>query len=402
MKRGILAAVLALSLLLSGCQLMNNNYVSITPHQEQKQNAQAAVISAQNYLELISALDTMIFGGTESAAINVSEYPQGTVESDMDAAVRHAMEALPVGAYAVENISFELGTSGGQPAVAVEIDYRHSRSEIRQIRKLKDMDALEAVIAKALEDVSASVVVLVEEYNPTDIHQVVQRFAEKNPQTVMETPQVSESIYGKGRARVLELHFTYQTDRDSLRQMKAQVKPVFDSAVLYVSGDAVDWQKYSQLFGFLLERFDYKLETSITPAYSLLRHGVGDSRAFATVYGAMCRAAGLECMVVTGTRSGEPWVWNIVNDNGHYYHVDLLRSNQRGRYMEMTDGQMNGYVWDYSAYPVCEGIPSPEEESEAPAATRATAPPESMPQEEPEPSEPETIPVTEPVEIPQE
>ena len=45
-----------------------------------------------------------------------------------------------------------------------------------------------------------------------------------------------------------------------------------------------------------MERYDYRIETSITPAYSLLRHGVGDSRAFAVVYAAMCQQAGLECL----------------------------------------------------------------------------------------------------------
>jgi hypothetical protein len=64
---------------------------------------------------------------------------------------------------------------------------------------------------------------------------------------------------------------------------------------------------------------------------------VGDSRAFATVYAAMCRSAGLECMTVTGTRAGEPWTWNIILDNGGYYHVDLQRSNLSGQFRELTD-----------------------------------------------------------------
>jgi len=123
----------------------------------------------------------------------------------------------------------------------------------------------------------------------------------------------------------MELTFTYQTSRDALRQMQSQVKPVFDAASLYVSGDGEDRQKLSQLYAFLMERFDYKIETSITPAYSLLRHGVGDSRAFATVYAAMCRLAGLECMTVTGTHAGDPWTWNIVLDEkGGPNHVSNL------------------------------------------------------------------------------
>ena len=143
--------------------------------------------------------------------------------------------------------------------------------------------------------------------------------------------------------------------------MQSQVKPVFDSAALYVCGEGSENQKFSQLYAFLMERFDYKVETSITPSYSLLRHGVGDSRAFATVYAAMCRAAGLECIVVTGTRSGEPWSWNIICEDGYYWHVDLLHSNEGGRFRKVLDADMEGYVWDYSAYPLCDNAPVMDE-----------------------------------------
>ena len=127
----------------------------------------------------------------------------------------------------------------------------------------------------------------------------------------------------------------------------------------------------SMLYAFLMERFEYKQETSITPAYSLLRHGTGDSRAFAQVYAAMCRDAGLTCMTVTGTRDGEPWTWNILLDGEEYYHVDLLRCSENGRYREQTDAEMEGYVWDYSEYPACTGSP----------VTAETTAPETQPTE---------------------
>ena len=114
-----------------------------------------------------------------------------------------------------------------------------------------------------------------------------------------------------------------------------------------------------------MERFDYKQETSITPAYSLLRHGTGDSRAFAQIYAAMCRDSGLTCMSVTGTREGEPWTWNIILDGEAYYHVDLLRCSEIGKYQEWTDEEMEGYVWDYSAYPACSGNPAASRETTA-------------------------------------
>ena len=374
MKLKILCLTAALCLVLTGCGgWLDGSYVSVTPHREQRQTAQTDVISASNYLELLEALEDIIAAGTEVAAINVADYPEHTIEHGMERAVQYVMESDPVGSYAVEDILYELGTSSGMPAVSVSITYLHNRSEIQRIRNAADMETAEAVIADALEGYDASIVLLVEAYTTRDFTQFVQDYAEMHPQTVMETPQVTESVFGTGRSRVVELIFTYQTSRDSLRRMQSQVQPVFDSAPLYVSGDGEDRQKFSQLYAFLMERFDYKIETSITPAYSLLRHGVGDSRAFATVYAAMCRSAGLECMTVTGTRSGEPWTWNIVLDDGHYYHVDLLRSSEQGKYREFTDNEMGSYVWDYSDYPACDGAAVMETEETEVVETTETA-----------------------------
>ena len=359
MKQKVLLLILCMSFLLAGCSVFNQSFISVEPHKEQRQTMQTDAIVASDYLELLGALEEMIASGTEVAAIKVPDYPEETLEYGIYRAVRHSMENDPIGSYAVTDIAYELGSSSGVPAISVSISYLHNRSELQRIRKAADTKAAEQIVAEALRGYEPSVVILVDNYTLRDFTQFVQDYAEENPKTVMEIPQVSQSSYGTGKDRVLELIFTYQTSRDALRRMQSQVQPVFDAATLYVSGEGEDFQKFSQLYGFLMERFEYKLETSITPSYSLLRHGVGDSRAFATVYAAMCRSAGLECMTVTGTRSGEPWTWNIILDDGTYYHVDLLRSNAEGQFRELTDGQMRNYVWDYSAYPACVG---PEEQ----------------------------------------
>jgi len=370
MKHKAILLLLSVSLLLGGCGWVNQSYVSVEPHKEQRQGVQTDAIVASNYLELLGALEEMIASGTEVAAIKVPDYPEEKLEYGMNRAVRHSLQNDPIGSYAVTDILYELGSSSGVPAVSVSIVYHHNRSEIQRIRKAADTQAAERIVAEALKGYEPGIVILVEEYQNRDYTQFVQDYAEENPQTVMEIPQVSQSSYGTGKDRVLELIFTYQTSRDSLRRMQTQVQPVFDAASLYVSGEGEDFQKFSQLYGFLMERFDYKVETSITPAYSLLRHGVGDSRAFATVYAAMCRSAGLECLTVTGTRSGEPWTWNIILDDGIYYHVDLLRSNNSGNFRKYTDWEMGNYVWDYSDYPACLGV---EEEAETGEPTAPTA-----------------------------
>ena len=364
MKRK-LTLFLTVCLLLSGCSWANQSFVSVEPHKAQRQTAQTDMIEASNYLQLLQALEAMIASGTEVGAIKVPNYPEDAIEHGMNRAVSHSMQNDPIGSYAVEEIVYEFGSSSGVPAVSVSISYKHNRSEIQRIRKAADTEAAERIVAEAIKAYEPGIVILVEEYEKRDIAQFVKDYAETYPQMVMEIPQVTQNRFGTGKDRVLELIFTYQTSRDSLRRMQTEVKPVFDAATLYVSGEGEDFQKFSQLYGFLMERFDYKLETSITPAYSLLRHGVGDSRAFATVYAAMCRSAGLECMTVTGTRSGEPWTWNIVLDDGGYYHVDLLRSNAGGQFRKYTDRELGNYVWDYSGYPACTGEQQAEETAES-------------------------------------
>lgn len=344
---------LILCLLLSGCDgMFDSSYVYQTPHQEESSKTEQDSVYAADYGELCEALVDFSESGTKAGIIFIPQYDQNIVEADMSRAVAETLEKNPIAAYAVETIQWELGTNSGLSAIAVDIAFIHDKAELKKIQSVKDLEGAKTAIGKALDNCEAGVVLYVEKYQSADFVQIVEDYADAKPNTVMETPQTAVNVYPEtGKSRVVEVKFTYQNSRDALRTMQGQVSPVFRSAVLYVSGDAEDSRKFSQLFSFLMERFDYKLETSITPSYSLLLHGVGDAKAFAVVYAAMCRGAGLNCLVVTGTRAGEPWYWNLVEDNGVYYHVDLLQSSGDGAFTEKTDDGMEGYVWDYSAYP---------------------------------------------------
>lgn len=387
--------VLWVCLLLTGCGWLNGSYVSVTPHQQSSSGSSGQEIEAKNYLQLRTAIENMVSSGTESCVISVANFREDQLESSMEMAARYIKSTYPMGAYAVNELSYEIGTSGGVTAVAVQISYLHSRTELQAIDRVSDMEQVRELIEKALTRYDTGLVLLVDSYESADIQQFVEDFAAENPSSVMETPEVTEQTYPElGRTRVLELKFTYQTSRDNLRTMQEQVKRIFESAALYVSSDAQDSQKLSQLYSFLMERFtSYQIKTSITPAYSLLNHGVGDSEAFAVVYAEMCRKVGLDCKVVVGTRNGEPWYWNMVCDSGYYYHVDLLSCRDRGGYQALRDDQMGSYVWDYSAYPVCAGAPyEPEENAETQTEPDGNAETQTEPEDATVPEE--TVPET--------
>lgn len=351
MKLRVLLPAVLLCLLLCSCGWMDGSYLSITPHQEQYSGTQSKDRTVSNYLQLRTALEEMVDSGIESAVINVAEYRKELLDEGIANAVQYASVRHPLGAWAVDEITYEIGTGGGQPAISVEISYIHGRSEIRKIKEAKGMENAKSLIIDAVDNCSDSVVILVSGYEAMDFVQLVEDYMKHNPNIVMEMPQVAVGIYpDAGSSRILEVKFTYETSRESLRQMQQQVRRVFASASLYVNSDATEAQKFAQLYTFLMERSDYDVQTSITPAYSLLIHGVGDGEAIASVYAAMCRQAGLDCQAVSGTKDGQSWHWNIIREDGVYYHVDLLRCSEDGQFQHLSDEQIQGYVWDYSAY----------------------------------------------------
>lgn len=364
-KAGFCAVLLCAAILLAGCSMFDGQYVRVTPHEMQSAQNQQESQAVRSYVELREALTEMVAAGRESMVVLTQDYPEVMLEENMKSARLYVCSYDPIGAYAVEDMTYEIGTKSGMTAVAVTVTYRHSLSDIRSIVHLDGMEQLEQTVLQALEDIEFRQVILIDGYSQTDFSQMVQNLAQANPRDIMECPQVSADVYGRGATRLIELSFTYENGRDVLRQMQLQVSKVFDSASLYVSGDGSDHQKLTQLYSFLMDRFSYTMDTSITPAYSLLRHGVGDSRAFAMVFSAMCRSAGLECLMVTGTKYAEPWTWNIVSDEGQYYHLDLTQCKEDGFFHERTDDAMGGYVWDYSAFPAC-GAASRENTAEEP------------------------------------
>lgn len=353
MKR-MIGLILLLSLLLSGCGFwMNGSYSSVVPHTEPDSQGSTSAESVANYFQIKSSLIAMIINGAQSAVFAVGYESLQEAQQDMYKAINEVCETNPYAAYAVESIRYETGTGNGQNAFRVQISYLQNRVDVKTIRTVNDMEEAKQLIAEQLDACSAGVVFHCDSWGQKDYAQIVADYALQNPHMVIEQPEVTVNLYPeKGTKQIVELKFNYQTSRDSLRTMQSQVALVLASAEQYADRSAAEAEQFAQLYQFLMNRYSfYEIQTSITPAYSLLRHGVGDERAFAMVYAAMCRRIGLNCRVVTGTRNGEPWSWNVVKTGDVYYHVDLLHSREEGRFTMRTGEQMYNYVWDYSLYP---------------------------------------------------
>ncbi len=351
MKKVLLLCSLLLCVcLLCGCsQWMNGSYSNTTPNHSSQGDKTEDVIYVSSEETVRNALISLIEDGEQKSILYVTDLSEVMMEYHMDNAIAYIKNRNALGAYAVREISYEIGSHMGSAAISVDITYEHNRSEILRIKQAANMDEVLHLIQVALEDFQGDLVVRVERYNNRDLVQYVKDYMDRNPQKCMEMPQMSISTYPEtGSERVIEIRFNYQNSRDTLRDMQQSVSDVFTSAQYYIDPDAPTSEKFAQLYAFLMPRYTYKLDTSITPSYSLLRHGVGDSKAFATVFSAMCRQVGLDCEVISGARHGESWYWNIVCVDDVYYYVDVLANPEDNILVFKTQDEMNGYVWNFT------------------------------------------------------
>ncbi len=353
-----MALLCMICILLTGCSdLLDGRYVSVTPYVPPDTPDNNKILSVGTYDELVDTLLRTVENGQESALISVINYNQTLVDSDMGRAIRQIMARDPICAYAVSEITYDVGTSAGQPAVAISISYLHGRSEIRKIQRPMNWAQTERAMSSALDECSSGLVLYLKDYRETDFSQWVSQYATANPDKVMEHPTVTINVYPEsGVERVVELKFSYQNTRDALEKMQESVTRTFSAAAILAGGEEGQMDKYRTIYSLLMMSLSqqFRQETSITPAYSLLEHGVGDSRAVATVYAAMCARAGLECLTVTGNdKDGEPWFWNIICCDGMYYHLNLLQCREQDAFLTAYDADMRdaGFVWDFNGYP---------------------------------------------------
>ncbi len=359
MKRTAIICMLVLCMALSGCgTTLTGEYVWEQDHHIPSAPNSGQAIVASDYDQLVKVLSSLIEKGTEVFTVSVGQYDRSALERDVDHAIKSVCEGNPIAAYAVSNVASQIGTVGGETVLVFQVQYLHGQDEISKIITVADNAEAKEAIGLALNACSGGIVLKIESYEEEDFFLAAEQYAMQFPQFVMETPQVSVNFYPKtGVSRVMEIRFSYVNDRDTLLDMQAQVLTVFDASVNMVSLAGTTREKFQQMYVLMMERFQrYTIESTMTPSYSLLLHGVGDARAFAIVYAAMCNEAGLDCQTVAGTKGGKIWYWNIVNVDGYYYHVDMLRSKADGALRLMTDHIVNeGYVWDFSAYPPCTG-----------------------------------------------
>lgn len=400
-----LALVLALGSLCSGCnRLIGDDYLSVSQHydpyaykeettpteSETEVESEAAIPSVTSYYEMLGLLRRFVTEGVEHGQFLLAENYSGDREEALSEAFVAMKTEDPLGAYAIDYMEYEHTQQSDGWLVTVDAVYRRSTSEIEAIKSVRGNDRAMELITETLDQLGASITLRISGYTEEDLREKVLRYCLEHPNKMVQTPEISLAIYPQsGNVRVVELHFSYNTDRETLRGMQAEADSVLASAERYAQYAPDSSSKLSLIYSYLTSRFVYSEDREGGSVYRLLCEGVGNSESFAAVTYYLCQKLGLDCQLVHGTRErsyridqpaeespeeqeteapaqdeDSAYVWNMICIDGLYYHLDLQQDAlERLRTFRLRlDEEMVGYHWDQEAYPVCDGVlPEPEE-----------------------------------------
>lgn len=401
-KLHILALALAILVmcLCSGCnRLFGDDYLSVRQHydpyaykeetapteSETETERETLIQSVSSYYEMLGLLRRFVTEGVEHGQFLLTESYAGDREEALSEAFVAMRTEDPLGAYAIDYMEYEHTQQAEGWLVTVDAVYRRSTSEIEAIRSVRGNDRAMELITETLDQLGASITLRISGYTDEDLRERVQRYCLEHPNKMVQTPDISLAIYPQsGNVRVVELHFSYNADRETLRGMQSEADSVLASAERYAQYAPDAATKLSLIYSYLTSRFPYVEDGQSGSVYRLLCEGVGNSESVAAVTYYLCQKLGLDCQIVQGTRErtyliqqpdgteetveigqeDDVYVWNLICIDGLYYHLDLQQDAlERLRTFRLRlDEEMIGYSWDREAYPPCDGIqPEPQE-----------------------------------------
>lgn len=364
----------ALAFGLTACDpLVKTEHLSVTPHIEAAVPSSTEEISnspsvVSHRMELRGAVLSFIRDWTEQGVIYVRNY-SGDIAADLEETIHYATHEDPIGAYAVDYVDAELNGNGEEGSVNMSIVFRRSAAEIDAIVTVSSNTGAYDRIRQALSAFDVSLTLRIRNYQEADFARYIYDYCLDHPAIVPVIPNLSAQVYPEeGESRILELHFAYPVAREELRLIQSEVQTIWNSASSYVRSGKNAQEQAQLLCRFLSTRFSYSITDTFPqmPAYELLCRGKAHSYSFASVFYAQCLSVGLDCELVSGSRNDAPHYWNLLQIDGQYYHIDLLRSLEQGQteLLLLTSQELiqEGYSWQPEAYPPAVEAPAVDEE----------------------------------------
>ena len=410
MKKRIIAVSLALVLLFcaAGCGMFETEYTYSEPYVDTLDRDTGDATEVRNYSMLKAAILDMINSHQESAELRFSNY-NGTVSDDLAAVCLEIKSANPLGAYAVDTLTYDTSRIVSYYIAEVKATYQKSAELISSIRSINNATELQnflhnEVLAESQEQ--AVIRAYWSQIDESSLEKLLERLCLDDPVGIPLPVTAAVTGYpNEGSNRIFEISLSYLQSGSQREIMSQRI----ESRIEELSAGALPEDEAARALA-LAELLSGSLtepagEYCSTAYGALVEHGA-DSRGIALAYGALCRAADIDCMVVKGsigTMGTEEHYWNILRVGDDYYHADVSQFvfDPAYAFLISDDALWGTYIWATEDYPACSGpltyadiAPQPEEgeepenteeleESELPEETEPPAPTEEpIPPEE--------------------
>lgn len=332
MKRLLLCAMCML--LLGGCGILRQrSYVVVEPHQEDYQKSPDETMTVGSYGGLKNAIISLVEDGIKDGVIRTEGYT-GDLDEDLSQAVHEVAQLSPLGVFAVEHVTYDYSRIVSYYEIHLNITFRRSAEEIASIVYVTDMDAAREKLQEAMETYEPQLLLRVGDYEYLDISDASAEVYRDHPEFALELPETSVEMYpDSGTQRILEIKFSYRTDREQLLEWQAELQQqVSDLSRIYGSAnsDMVSAKRLYKRLGRdaqVLENGETDIPALDSP-YGALIEGCATSYGFAQAYLSLLNACGMQGELISGQKNGEMHDWCLVQLDGASYYVDPSVSPQ--------------------------------------------------------------------------
>ncbi len=428
MKRILCAILAGVALLaLSGCRsAFERDYYYEAPYSGDIGTRSDRAVEIRNYSMLKTALTTMITNHTEKGEFRFSSY-NGNLSEDLSAVCFEIKSEHPLGAYAVESLSYDTSYVVSYYVANIFISYKRTAEELNSIVYASTVADFDEAVCEAVDSAAPKLVIrcFSPGVNEPYIHRLVQQYYYNNPVAVLTEPEVEVTSYpADGANSIYNIQYRYDMDLQRRETMSQALAEKVKAAAEELT-EAEAPQLALEAAVRLSERCAGGRPSAAyaDTAYGAMMYGNADSKGLALAYRALCAELGVECIVVEGafgTMGTESHFWNIIELGGDHYHVDVsaMDADPAGAFLQSDDALWGRYIWETPDYPVCAGPlnykevaglpeeddepeeppePGKNEPSEEPPGPQETEPPEETPgpqeteppEETPEPQETE-------------
>ncbi len=374
MKKRFISIIVSVSLLaaLSACSMFKKEYLSVSQYKDDSQSASSNDTSQiSDYSELKAGVISMVNGHQSEGRLRFTDY-KGNIQGDLYQALIEVKAESALASFAVDYMSYDLSPIVTYYEASVYIKYKRSQSEIDDVRYITGKSELVNVMGSVLEEMDSYIALRITSSTVTNeaVVSAVNTAYTLNPASCVVPPSVTVQIHPEsGLHRIIEINLEYGWKASELKKMKSTMFEKIDQ-IVQDSSNLKAAMLALKLYEQLAQTCEYDPTGSIrsgkkelnsglgSTAYGALVENCADSKGIAAAYSALCKAAGIECVVVEGTMDGEAHSWNIIKLGGDYFHVDVSAYNLLGTENSFLQGDelmKEKYAWDEAKYPECNG-----------------------------------------------